>query len=725
MQNHSSIDQFYKTAIQMLSVPASGASKPLPLFAVADTPQLLVYVGAKADLAGLREQLPDSTFLLGLHDEADSGAVSCGGRTLTSIIGEKTDCCSRAGLLTSLLPEKRVRLIVSEAYEGRFDAKVERIGNSIQSAIENATNDERRGLIRLRAAFCNLKKMLSAPFLHPAVLEQDVPAVLCGAGPSLADNLEPLKQLQHRAVIVAVGHAVKTLRAAGITPHVIVEGDALAGRNWPEGLTSDSLLVCTSEVAPEVATRFDQIIWCAGSSLPFNALARQYELPLFPVILDRTVSVHALDYMRRAGFRRIAFVGQDYALSRSGQLYADPSKKASDKDESVFLPAADGSGQVRSNSVLASLRKGISSYLESSFGAQLEILNASGGASLPRTTSGTLEEWSVGFEPLPQLEFTKEVEFFNGEVLDEMAAELDAALVQIDAVLTECKSIGRELARYPLRVEAIRKKWAALKEAMESEQKTRADSPVSSGLDALFADVDRLLKKTPGMLSDSEDPEKQLCYLTRRYMNAGRMYSDLSGILMKSEGLYQYSAYYEENLAAVARHNPNLEQKLRTSALCADEFEIQWFNQILPYVKRRIDDEWVELSSQASFFQEAADVVEQFVQEADFDPNRDALTILAPGNWVYVLQFLRRYPQLHLAVIDPWPALLQQLISRGSFLNQLPPDVPLVETWADPLYMKIRGAWGRQGLRKKLFVSPHVKNMPDVAVLAKNLQVLP
>lgn len=47
-----------------------------------------------------------------------------------------------------------------------------------------------------------------------------VPAVICGAGPSLKNSLEALKGLSERALIFAGGSALNALDAAGITPHL-------------------------------------------------------------------------------------------------------------------------------------------------------------------------------------------------------------------------------------------------------------------------------------------------------------------------------------------------------------------------------------------------------------------------------------------------------------------------------------------------------------------------
>lgn len=48
---------------------------------------------------------------------------------------------------------------------------------------------------------------------------ENVPAIICGAGPSLAKNTPLLKELQERALIFAGGSAMNALNAAGLKPH--------------------------------------------------------------------------------------------------------------------------------------------------------------------------------------------------------------------------------------------------------------------------------------------------------------------------------------------------------------------------------------------------------------------------------------------------------------------------------------------------------------------------
>lgn len=727
MPARQTIEQFYREAVDLLARPADGPPPEPALYPPHDTPHLLVFFGPPARLPDLRRRLPDSSFLLGLHADGEAPELPRTGRTLAAPVGSGLDFAEKTALLTAILPEKKVRLLIDPACQQKFPGECGSIQQAIRTAIDNATSDEQRGLIRLRASCCNLRQMLAGPALAPAMVAPETPAVLCGAGPSLAGALDTLQSIAGRAVIVAVGHAVRTLETVGITPDIVVEGDALSGRNWPAGLQPDTLLVAAAEVAPEVAARFRKVIWCAGSSQPFNRLAVHYDLPLVPVALNKTVSVHALDYMIRAGFRNIALIGQDYCLSSDGHLYAEKSAQTA-ADEQFELPAAAHGGTVRANHTLKMLWEAMNQYLDSMQTVPgLQLVNVSGGSALRHTEVSTLDGWAKELPPLlsPQPLY-QPVERAPNRMLDETLRELEQAQTRLNGLLDSGRTLQRELNRFPPRLPAIKRAQQELEAAIQAEADFRCRAVCMPWLNTVLQVADQIMKETPGLLSDEADPQKQLRFLSRRYTLAGRFCADLHHSLRQGGDPHCFSAFFEENRAAVQRGNPALADRLAAMAPGPlPGFDIHWINQVVPYVKRQVGGTWRELSAFISIFTEARSVVERFVRETGFDPRTDALTVVAPGNWVYVLEWVRRYPELQLAVIEPWPELLAQLMHRGCFLHRLPESVCLVSTWADPLYVQCRAGWTRRGLRPLRFVAPHVADMPDVATLLRNLELLP
>lgn len=60
---------------------------------------------------------------------------------------------------------------------------------------------------------------------------QNIPAIICGAGPSLEKNMELLKQLNGRALIFAGGSAINILNTASIQPHLCAAIDPNEAQN--------------------------------------------------------------------------------------------------------------------------------------------------------------------------------------------------------------------------------------------------------------------------------------------------------------------------------------------------------------------------------------------------------------------------------------------------------------------------------------------------------------
>lgn len=722
-QTDHPLKTFYSRALGMLAEPVSNQRPPDSPYPDNDMPSFVVHFGPLDKLPPLRAKLPPSCFLLGIH--ADPCDIPVEGRTFLARIGTD-DISAMAGMLTSILPEKNVRLIDDKHYREQFRDDLDSVQDTIRRVVQNDLSERRRGLIRLRAACHNLRQMTEGPRVIPAVIPPDVPVILCGAGPSLADQLTTIQALKDSVVIAAVGHAVRSLDQAGIVPDLIVEGDSQCGINWPEELKPDSVLVATTEVAPDVAARFEHVMWCEGSSPPFNQTAASLKLPLLKVSLNKTVSVHALDFLLRMGCRKVALIGQDYCYGSDGRLYAEPSKKATGTD-SVPLPAATGEGHVASDTNLESLWTAFNAYLdEANEVGGVELTNCSDGAALNHTSTASLSEWGATCPPS-----SKPSRFFSTRPAPEeqsdipgiVSAELKQEMDALETILKSCRNLLSELNRHPVKMSQVKRKQEDLQNAIQAETETHQAFHCIPWIHTVSHIADQIMKKTPGMISEEPDPATQLNYLIRRYRLVSRLCQDLLNSIDGSVMPRHFSAYLEENLTAVARNNPALANRLRelSTAGVPDGFALHWFNQLLPYLRR----DSIPLSGESNFFYEAREVVDQFIQETHFHPATHALTVLAPANYAYAVEFLRRFPQLELVIIDPWPQVLAQIISGGCFLHQLPQTACIVTTWADPLYVSRRTLWKQAGLQEVRFISPHVADFPDVVALQRNLALLP
>ena len=97
--------------------------------------------------------------------------------------------------------------------------------------LEEAASDHRQvfmGLEQLGPIWA-ANSLRNGPWLAKSPWVQDyagalrgVPMIVVGAGPSLGDNIQALKQAKGKAVIVAVHRALESLHRAGVTPDLTI-----------------------------------------------------------------------------------------------------------------------------------------------------------------------------------------------------------------------------------------------------------------------------------------------------------------------------------------------------------------------------------------------------------------------------------------------------------------------------------------------------------------------
>jgi hypothetical protein len=144
-------------------------------------------------------------------------------------------------------------------------------------------------------------------------------AVLVAAGPSLDDNLAQLREVQDRAVVIAVDTAVRPLLAAGAKPHLVVAVDPsdtnaahLAGVTGAD----DSFLVAEASLHPSAFPTF------RGRTFLFRVSNHEPWPWLRTLGVDRgvlrawgSVLTSAFDLALRMGCDPIVFAGADLAYS--------------------------------------------------------------------------------------------------------------------------------------------------------------------------------------------------------------------------------------------------------------------------------------------------------------------------------------------------------------------------------------------------------------------------
>ena len=156
---------------------------------------------------------------------------------------------------------------------------------------------------------------------------EDIPFILIGAGPSLDESIDFLREVQDKAIIVASNTPYRKLINNGIRPHLVVTADplspTLAGF---QNITLEGVpLACPFSAYPEIVKRFSGRIltWCTFNPI-VDVLREQTGGKTGTKILEKgTVSACVLDISRMLGCKKVLFIGQDMAVRDDGRYYSD------------------------------------------------------------------------------------------------------------------------------------------------------------------------------------------------------------------------------------------------------------------------------------------------------------------------------------------------------------------------------------------------------------------
>lgn len=108
--------------------------------------------------------------------------------------------------------------------------------------------------------FKNIPHMLKNPGVkHIFDLFKGVPAVIVAAGPSLSKNIDYLKEVKNRFLIVAVDTALKVLLSHGIEPHFVASIDYTPDNmRYFEGVGKlNTYLLADPEVYPDIFAKYE------------------------------------------------------------------------------------------------------------------------------------------------------------------------------------------------------------------------------------------------------------------------------------------------------------------------------------------------------------------------------------------------------------------------------------------------------------------------------------
>lgn len=211
----------------------------------------------------------------------------------------------------------------------------------LRESAENFLNKKDVNLATLSRFDRSWARNLAANFVHlshgrpvrrifDVARETNVPALVCGAGPSLADDLDSIRAFQSKGLIIAVDTAVNVLLHGGVDPDIIVTVDPQAvNRFYLEGYFDGTL---TSERRAFVLVDPTTSYLTLRMIPPERLLYAWTPFPLARLLFDHlredvgeiafggSVSTNAYDLALKLGCRRIFLAGQDLSFT-GGQAH--------------------------------------------------------------------------------------------------------------------------------------------------------------------------------------------------------------------------------------------------------------------------------------------------------------------------------------------------------------------------------------------------------------------
>jgi len=728
----------------------AGDEPPGPRPLVKGHPKLHVLLGLPLPelTASLRSRIPPSKYLLHIHPPSPEAAAlrssrPPGERTLFLESSESPRFLALFRAFLKVLRPDHADLAVQENAGPAMAALSRTLNDALNLEMPNLQVDRMTNLTRLRCSLANLGLIGSSSRVAAKLESPGVPAIVCGAGPSLAEQMDDIKRLSPSCVVVASGHAALRLKEAGVEPDFVVEADPRCRINWrPSSPRFDCPLVALTCVDPEVAARFERHVWLEGDSSEFSSIAGLLGLSLPRLAISRGVIVTAIDFALSLGCGELALAGCDLALSKSGETH--PGERRADGDEMsvVEVEGQEPGSVLKSTRDFDDIRKALESYLADPVRQRGNLVNCSpSGAKIKGAPSMSLSDFakrcengaakSLVFEPLAPPVGLKEA---AASISKGLSSYLSAS-----ASLSEAAwRLERELNNSVFNREKVSKLKDSFDAASVAEAKLFSNPFLSKILPLPKYRSDDVFEEAPGCNPPPEDAVGQLKLLRRKYKMISALCSDLKGDVDFSLAALDgksaierdpssFQAFKDFALDFIAKSNPELSEALGKKAFASAEsagFSIHLlFEDVPQVVKLPPDGSRVPFSGLLSVRAEAMAQTADFVRSASFDPARHAAVFPAPGNYAIVEEFAAAFPGASCMIVEPWPELLQELVSRCLFLRRLPEGTPVVaasdslKSWRRVVAQTLEG-WRKKGLSPVVHWNPRTSALPEAKALA-------
>lgn len=257
--------------------------------------------------------------------------------------------------LKDTLTEK-VELVYNISYRTLYDEYFEFISKIITNNIKNySINIATEDLFIFKWAENIIKNSKERACQLTDLLGKfnEIPVILVSAGPSLNNTIQYLKQVKNKAIIIALGSAIKILDSNAIIPHFRLAFDGSeAERNIFRDIDTEASSLIFSDML-----NYNVVSEYKGNKLRMVLDTDHISKYLQSKVYDNnyifesgfSVANVALDVVLKLGFKKIIFIGQDLCYTE-GNVHAKGTWRQEDNkvnfDESKYTKTINVLGEV-------------------------------------------------------------------------------------------------------------------------------------------------------------------------------------------------------------------------------------------------------------------------------------------------------------------------------------------------------------------------------------------
>lgn len=210
----------------------------------------------------------------------------------------------------------KYRQLFSEQYEWLED----KYRSTVYFVVGNVNTKRQLGKSMTINSILNMKYLKNCNYRDEfkGVFPTDMPAVVVAAGPSLEKNIQVLKKMKGKALIMAVDSVLPYLAEEGLRPDLVVTVDALKPVSLFEDEDSKTLTlvmdVAANNQIAELLSK-QKIIFSGGNYIYYQKLFDIAGQDFRYLPNGGSVAHFAFSLLRIWGFQRIVLVGQDLAMA--------------------------------------------------------------------------------------------------------------------------------------------------------------------------------------------------------------------------------------------------------------------------------------------------------------------------------------------------------------------------------------------------------------------------